>query len=266
MSIDERVTSEAHAPSVYDISDLRSLWKEAFGDSDQFLDCFFATAYSVERCLCITEKGEVAAALYWFDSACDGRRLAYVYAVATRVSHRGKGLCRRLMEQTHRQLAALGYEGVVLVPGENSLFNYYEGLGYRPCSEISELHVCGEEPPAELRRVGKSEYAELRRALLPRGGVIQENESLDFLATYAEFYSGKDFLLAASRTGDGLRGIELLGNADAAPFIVSALGCAEGEFRMPPSSAWGNEKRRFAMFLPLKERAEPPTYLGIAFD
>lgn len=266
MSIEARVTDRVHAPSVSDVDGLRSLWKEAFGDGDEFLDCFFATAYSTERCRCITESGEVAAALYWLDSDCGGERLAYVYAVATRVSHRGKGLCRRLVEQTHSYLATLGYGGVVLVPGEDSLFDFYEDLGYRVCSDISELHVDGGEQPIPVCRVGKSEYARLRNTLLPSGGVAQNGESIDFLATYAEFYSGKDFLLAASRAGDRLRGIELLGNASVAPSIVSALGCAEGDFRMPPVAVPGAESRRFAMFLPLKRDIKPPAYFGIAFD
>ena len=266
MSINTELTREAHAPTARDVVGLRSLWKEAFGDGDGFLDDFFATAYSAERCRCITEKGEVAAALYWLDSECNGARLAYIYAVATRVSHRGRGLCRSLMEQTHRHLAALGYGGVVLVPSEDTLFDYYGGLGYRTCSEISESRVLASEPPAELHRVDKYEYAARRRAFLPSGGVLQENQSLDFLATYAELYSGEDFLLAASRAGGRLLGIELLGNAAAAPSIVSALGCDEGELRIPPSAASFGKKRRFAMFLGLKEGVRPPDYFGIAFD
>ena len=42
-------------PSHLQISDLRSLWKEAFGDGDVFLDAFFETAFTPRRCRCITE-------------------------------------------------------------------------------------------------------------------------------------------------------------------------------------------------------------------
>ena len=32
------------------IPGLRELWKKAFGDTDEFLDLFFSTAYSPDRC------------------------------------------------------------------------------------------------------------------------------------------------------------------------------------------------------------------------
>ena len=35
---------------------------EAFGDSDEFLDGYFDTAYATDRCRCITENGRIAAA------------------------------------------------------------------------------------------------------------------------------------------------------------------------------------------------------------
>ena len=59
------------------IPQLRILWKEAFGDSDNFLDIFYSTAFSPERCLCATIGCELAAMAYWFD--CED--YAYIYAV-----------------------------------------------------------------------------------------------------------------------------------------------------------------------------------------
>ena len=53
-------------PTSGEISGLRQLWKEAFGDTAGFLDAFFSTGFSPERCLYAGEGGTVAAALYWF--------------------------------------------------------------------------------------------------------------------------------------------------------------------------------------------------------
>ena len=85
-------------PDCRHIPELRSLWKTAFGDEDAFLDAFFSTAYSPDRCRCIIEDDGIQAALYWFDASCAGHKFAYLYAVATDPAHRGKGLCRKLME------------------------------------------------------------------------------------------------------------------------------------------------------------------------
>ena len=82
------------APNVEQTAWLRRLWKEAFGDSDAFLDRFFTIAYSPDRCRCVTADGRVTAALYWFDCDCQGEKLAYLYAVATAQDCRGRGLCR----------------------------------------------------------------------------------------------------------------------------------------------------------------------------
>ena len=54
-------------PGKENIPQLRKLWKEAFGDTDAFLDLFFGTAFSKERSLCAVDGDSVAAALYWLD-------------------------------------------------------------------------------------------------------------------------------------------------------------------------------------------------------
>ena len=90
------MTIESPTPSR--VASLRSLWKEAFGDGDAFLDTFFATAYLPSRTRCMVEGGEVVSALYWFDCEYSGKRIAYLYAVATAEKHRGRGYCQSLLE------------------------------------------------------------------------------------------------------------------------------------------------------------------------
>ena len=50
-------------PDSTQIPQLWDLWREAFGDSGEFLDAFFETAFSPERCLCATGNGQVIAAV-----------------------------------------------------------------------------------------------------------------------------------------------------------------------------------------------------------
>lgn len=247
-------------PTKDQLPELCSLWCEAFGDTEEFFGIFQRTAYSEERCRCLTLDGSVAAALYWFDCECDGQRIAYLYAIATRAEHRGKGLCRALMENTHAQLRALGYTAALLVPSEPSLFGFYEKMGYKASSGIGELICRVADKKAVLTPIGKSEYATLRRAYLPEFSVIQENENLDFLAEQSSLYRGDGFLLA-SRIQDGkVFGLELLGDTRKASEIVAALGCAEGYFRTV-----GND-RPFAMIFALSEKCPHTTHFGFAFD
>ena len=239
---------------------LRQLWKLAFGDSDAFLDGFFSTGYAPQRCRYLSDGDLVTAALYWLDCAYMDEKYAYLYAVATHPAYRGQGLCHQLMEKTHDHLKAQGYAGAVLVPQEESLRTFYGKMGYKTMSNIGEFTVVPGENPAPLRRIDAREYATLRRQYLPEGGLLQEGESLAFLETYANFYAGEDFLLAAYREDSFLWAMELLGNREAAPGILKALDCVRGKFHTPGADL------PFAMVLPLKEDAPVPSYLGHAFD
>ncbi len=249
------------SPKMSDIPALKALWREAFGDTEEFLDSFFATAFDTKRCRLVKVDGTVKAALYWFDCSYKGERLAYIYGVATAKDYRGRGLGSALMKDTHRYAESLGYMGALLVPGSKELFAFYERLGYKTCSFVSEFSCSASSTKAELRQIDADEYAKLRRVFLPKDSVIQENENLKFLQTQASFYTGDDFLLTAKCEGNTLYGVELLGNTAAAPSVVAALECTKGQFR----TTGGNKP--FAMYRPLHNKsALPPTYFGLAFD
>ncbi len=248
------------APISAQIPALRTLWQEAFGDTDDFLDIFFTTAFSPERCRCIDRDGEIVAALYWFDCSYDDQPIAYLYAIATAKAYQGQGLCRKLMENTHRHLRSLGYAGAILVPGTKELFSFYERGGYTVCSHIGTLTCAAAKVHVEIVPISAEEYAMRRRKLLPENGVIQEGENLRFLQTQANLYATDTALLAARREGDTLRGLELLGNSSQASAITNTLGCDTGKFRTP----FGDTP--FAMYYPLAEDSLPPSYFGLAFD
>lgn len=246
-------------PDTDRIVDLRRLWKQAFGDEDAFLDAFFTAGFSPLRCRCALENGVLAAALYWFDCRMDGRKLAYIYAVATDTAFRRRGVCRALMEDTHGILKAQGYSGALLVPGTTSLVGVYSPVGYRYCTQIREFFCTAAPEPAAVRPIDAEEYLRLRRQLLPDGAVLQEGDVLPFLATQAHFYAGHHVLLAARKEGTALFGVELLGDVSAAPGLLSALGAARGRFRAP------GEGRNFAMYCPFDGKPGPQ-YFAFAFD
>lgn len=239
---------------------LRQLWQEAFGDPEDFIDLFFREGYSPDRCHCLEENGVPASALYWFDCWLKSRRLAYIYGVATLKSHRGKGLAGQLLRQTHELLRSRGYAGVILVPAEHSLFDYYRKFGYETATTATEFSCDAGDAPVEIREIPPEEYARLRSAFLPEGGVEQGGDTISFLQGYCRFYAGGDFLLTCEISPNGLQAQELLGNTQAAPGILRALGCHKGRFRCPGAG------RDFAMFLPLEKDCPKPGYFGLALD
>lgn len=248
----------AEHPLPGQLPQLRQLWQEAFGDTEDFLDSFFRVAFSPRRCLCITVEGKVAAAAYWFDCGWEDRKCAYIYAVATGKEYRGQGLCRQLMEDVHRLLAERGYAGCVLVPGSDGLFAMYGAMGYRDMPGIRRITYAAGKIPAQLTKLTAEDYAQLRKKYLPAGSIGQEGENLAFLKEFYEFYRGDDFLLCCARDGSLLVGAELLGIGDHAG-IVCALGCRKGSFRSPGGDG------KFAMYYPLTPDFAP-RYFAFAFD
>lgn len=239
---------------------LWQLWQEAFQDDDTFLNGFFRTAFSPLRCRCALREDRVAGALYWLDCVCGGQKLAYLYAVATHPDFRGQGVCRALMADAHALLAARGYDGVLLVPDGERLRGMYAAMGYQEVTALSEFVCAAGADPVAMHAIDAEEYARCRRELLPPDSVLQEGESLRFLDSYAQFYTGLGFLLAARPEGELLRGLEILGDPEAAPGILRTLGFSQGIFRAPGA------KQPFAMFRSLTPDAECPAYFAFAFD
>ena len=264
-----RLSFDFSEPNEAILPQLRDLWKEAFGDNDEFLDSFYSTAFDPARCRIAyvknndsnsTSAHNLAAVLYWFDCTISDQRIAYVYAVATAKDFRGNGACHMLLKNTHTHLKKLGYSSVVLVPGNEALVHLYEGCEYELCTRRNRMECAASNMEIEIQKISKEEFATLRRESLPVNAVIQEGENLDFLATQATFYSGKSFVLCATIENENLYGIELLGDSSLAPGIVHALGCKDGTFFTP------GKDEPFAMYHPLNNTAIEPSYLGFPFD
>ena len=231
---------------------LRTLWTECFGNEEGWIDTFFGTAFDPAHVL--YRQGGLAAALCWMDAFCEGRKLAYLYAIATAPAFRRQGLCRELMKLTHEKLSERGYAGAILVPADAGLRQMYGNMGYVNFGGIREITVRA-GTSCSIWQLSPEEYAAARRAYQPEGGVVQENGAIEYLAAGAKLYAGADFLLAMS----GDFGLELLGNTDAAPGILSALGLQAGTFRTPGD-------RPFAMFHSLTGERWTPGYFGLAFE
>lgn len=247
-------------PSPRHIPQLRQLWQTAFGDTDAFLDSFFHTAFAYDRCRCVLDGDRPCAVLYWFDCSVEHQKFAYIYAVATHPDYRNRGLCRKLMADTHALLSDRGYAGAILVPQKESLRAMYAAMGYRDMGGRNTVTCAAGETAAAIRAIGAEEFAHLRRQYLPAGAVIQEQENLDFLSEQLQFYTGDGFLLAAYAEDGILHGAELLGNCSAVSGIVTALNCTGGSFHTPGYDT------PFAMFHALAEAVSVPGYFGFAFD
>ena len=243
------MTIEFRHPRTEDENSLRELFTEAFEDA-AFTDLFFKLGFSPDRCLAVFE-GSLLAALHWFDCRLDGKKAAYIYGIATTRAHRGLGIGSKLIRAALEELNATGYEAILLVPAEASLFGYYERFGFRRVSTIREMQLPA-GTPLPIRRLTLEEYAEARRPLLPEHSLVQEGASLALFSSYADFYATDRALAAVS--GDMVW--ELLGDDSDAPGLIAALGLASAAVRTPGPG------RPFAMVIGVAG----PIYLGLALD
>lgn len=234
----------------------RALWKQAFGDSDAFLDDFFTVGYAPDCCGSIYDGENLVAAAYWFEMAMQEKKLAYIYAVATDESYRRQGYCHRLLQSIHQTLQDNGCDGAVLVPADAGLAKFYGSMGYLPFGKICHKAVKA-AGKTELQQLTAEEYCLRRRQYLPEGGIEPGRKMLEFLGTFADFYAGDGFVCCAVE--DFLP--EFLGQEENLPAIVAALGLESARVRL----AGGNED--FAMYLPLSQKGKDvPAYFSLALD
>lgn len=149
---------------------LRGLWREAFGDSDEYIDAFFE-CFAVDDVLHTLSLGNrVVSALYALpvilkvgDAVV---RSAYLYAVATRREYRGMGCMAELMRCTHDKLQQEGYDAVLLLPADEALAGYYARFGYRFCAGRKEniFSAPCDVPPYQLEECGDCSFEVLKFA------------------------------------------------------------------------------------------------------
>lgn len=248
-------------PTPSQIPALKELWKTVFGDTDAFIELFFQIAFSPERCLCVLADEKPLSVVYWFDTQFNGKKLAYLYAIATAPEHRKKGYCRELIAYTHKHLQDLDYAGTLLVPAKESLFRMYEAMGYKACCYHRTFSRYTPGEPTPLTKLTGAQYAAMRESLLPFGSVRQDGPMWELIEKTLEFYQSDTNIFACYREGKTVFVPEILGPAPHPEKLIAGLGCTEGHFRTP------SHQTPFAMYHPLgKAISFPPNYLGFALD
>ncbi len=230
-----------------DLPRLRTLWQLCFGDDAEDIDRLLSLLYAPGRGLVLEAEGQVKSMLLSLPMTLVGqsgetRPVRYVYAFCTHPSAQGRGYGRALLGWAEERAAAEGCAAVVMVPGEASLFVFYEGLGYQRDFPRRTLAGTAAACPAALSPVTPEKYGALRETLLTGtahfrypADILQAQQWLS-RSSGGGLYTvtvGNALCLAAAEGGaeDTLLLRELLGPAEAAPAAASALGEALGRGR-----------------------------------
>ena len=215
-----------------DIPELKRLWKQAFGDTDAEIEGFFRDAFPGCMGFAARDEEHIAAMCFALpqEIVCADEALpaAYLYAVATEGSYRGRGLCRQLLEFAEKTLRKRGFACLMLVPADESLAAMYRKLGYEgPARGMRSVPAPAAVGHAE--KIGAIEYAGLRETLLWDEPHVRYGKAwLEYEAQDAAFYAlrlgAASGCAAAVRLPDGtVRVDELLPDVRFLPALQEAL-------------------------------------------
>ena len=120
-------------------NELKSIWLEVFdeADSDKYADMFLLH-HSDYSGLAYREEGKIVSMLFLIPCFWDGNAGYYVYACATLPQFRGKGYMKTLLDAAFEKAQNEKAFGLVLIPANPPLFDFYEKCGFQPFSQIAE--------------------------------------------------------------------------------------------------------------------------------
>ena len=127
------------------IKDLKILFKDSFHVSSLEIDYFFKNIFKLENCPVCLVDGNLVAALHMIDTYIlkNSKKypVYYLYAAATFLKYRGNGYMRGLINYANDLAFKRGQLYSVLLPGNSSLYNFYEKLGYRKFFKIKLVEL-----------------------------------------------------------------------------------------------------------------------------
>ncbi|NLX83598.1 MAG: GNAT family N-acetyltransferase [Clostridiales bacterium] len=177
-----------------DLPQLITLWQEAFGESEADTRFYFEHRHADLNMLVHVDDQALTGMLSMLpiQLVTNGHALKarYVFAVATRLSHRNRGISSRLMEKAHEAMREEGSLAAVLVPADEGLFSYYERRGYETAFFVDQIDVTAAEVET-----------------WPVHGVIEASSALDYKRTRDQAFSDLPLLVQWDETA--LRYIKL---------------------------------------------------------
>ncbi len=153
------------------LEQMKNLWRDTFGDTDEFIDLFFEKFYRPCKTFLMLEGSALVSMLFYMDVKVkyDGKRLraAYLYGVATKLSERRQGHFTALHNALLEELTSKKYDLIITIPQNDSLFSFYKETGYtlplRRCEfSLHTLDLTPVEDPHEVWLLKKELHKKAR--------------------------------------------------------------------------------------------------------
>ena len=160
----------------------KALWKEAFGDSDSFIEKYFETRIAKGISIGLFLQGELASMLFLMPCRMNIRgrenNVAFLAGAATAQKHRKKGLMRKALGYALEILRERGIASVYLYP---FLHAFYEQFGWQTYTGMSAYQLSDARVEGEYRfakpNVGEM-LALYRQMMQPYSGYIVREQDM----------------------------------------------------------------------------------------
>ncbi len=219
-----------------DMAALKEVWSASFPGDENFSDWFLGNVYAPENALVYEDGGCAAAMLHLLPvslrAGCEALTAAYVYAVATLPSLRGKGIAAALLGGAEDLAKARGASYLMLVPQSESLFEYYRRQGFETAFFRGHRTIAAGGPAASgLETDGTPGISELNEcfeaALFGRDHVVRSEadwaRSLTYLRALGVRRTGRLEGYAVYEPGGAVRELVARDDASRRAVEVAAL-------------------------------------------
>ncbi len=136
---------------------IANLWQSVFDEDAAVTRLFFKNVYDICQNPVIEKDGKILSSAFLIPCEISEYKGFYVYCAMTHPSYRGNGLMARVLKSADEAVKKCGLDFLLLVPAEESLFNYYGKFGFIPFGYSYEKEV----PQSYSEVSGK--YSDLRK-------------------------------------------------------------------------------------------------------
>lgn len=164
------------------IPQLKKIWSECFGDSDDYIDLFFKNRFGTSQAIAAVIEGKTVGAMYLLPvTAYEYGNLKkgwYAYAIGILEKYRKKGIYAAIHSEICEYIKAHN-QFYILCPANQKLYEYYRGLGFNDYACLAEITLFSDKGNDDytLNSISPAEYVRERSSYFNEDGVILWDEN-----------------------------------------------------------------------------------------
>ncbi len=121
-----------------DLPQVLKLWSVSFNEDENFNNWYFDNVYKADNTIVYEDNGMIIAMLQMLPYEITNLgKVSYIFGACTMPEYRGKGIMASLIAYSEELDRQSGIKASILIPQNESLFNFYDRFGYEPYFKIA---------------------------------------------------------------------------------------------------------------------------------